>query len=172
MNKQELFYNYVNKEHRERKKGYFYASEVASIIKGYLKPKDFYKPRPIKECNGVISGMAFEAEFKRMLESNNRKFTHEPRYEVKFDDIVITVKPDFEFEDYVIETKFPYRLGTADDYLERYKHQLELEHQATKKPVKLGIFKHPFDIDFYPYKPSKKTFKEVKVALQNFNKKL
>jgi len=169
-----LLDNYVNQEPRERKKGYFYASEVGAIIRGYLKPKDFFTRDKIDKrgIKNILSGQAFEAEFKRVLDFNKTEYTHEPRYEVKFDDIVITVKPDFELKDIVIETKFPASLGSPQDYLERYKHQMELEHRATKKPVYLGIFKHPFQLEFYPYKASDKTFNEIKVALQKFNKKL
>lgn len=175
MNYKELVYNYTNKtkdEPRTREKGKFYASEVGSIIKGYLKPEDFYKIKTIDKVEPLLSGMSFESTFKAILEYNNINFTHEPRYEIKFDDIIITVKPDFELEDKVIETKFPYKIGTPEEYLERYKHQLELEHQATKKEVILGVFSHPFNINFYHYEPNKKLFKEIKVALKKFNKKL
>lgn len=167
----ELLDNYVNKEPRERKKGFFYASEVSAIIKGYLKPDQFYENRKIDQRGiaNVISGQAFEAEFKRILEHNKVSFKHEPRYEVKFDDITITVKPDFEFEDKVIETKFPVSLATDEQYLERYAHQMELEHQATGKKVYLGIFEHPFRLTLVPYKPSEERFEEIKKVLKTFN---
>jgi len=176
-----LLDNYVNQEPRERKKGYFWASDVSSIIKGYLKPKDFFNAHKIdkKGIGNVLSGQAFEAEFKKVLDFNKVEYKHEPRYEVKFDDIVITTKPDFELPKFVIETKFPVsttdyrgRELTPKDYLKRYRHQMELEHRATKKPVYLGIFKHPFQLEFYPYEASDKTFNEIKVALKKFNSKL
>jgi hypothetical protein len=170
MTTKEMCEKYVNK-HRERKKGFFYASEVGSIINGYLKPDKFYEPKKITGIGikNILSGMAFEAEWKRILEENKREFKHEPRYEVKFDDITITVKPDFEFKDKVVETKFPVRLGSQEEYLERYQYQLELEHRATNKPVYLGIFTHPFDISYYSFTPSDERFNKIKEALQTFN---
>ncbi len=168
----EIFKNYVQGENRKREKGKFYASEVGSIIKGYLNEEDFYEERKIdaKGVRNIMSGQAFEAEFKRALEHSNADFKHEPRYEVSFDDITITTKPDFEFDDVVIETKFPVSQGTPEEYLERYKHQLEIEYQATKKKVYLGIFSHPFKLDLYLYEPKKETFEEIKKVLKTFNK--
>lgn len=172
MKKQELFYNYVNRKDRPpRQKGYFWASEVGSIIKGYLLPSDFFKNKKIDKAgqSNIISGQAFEAEFKRILEHNEIPFKHEPRYEIKFDDITITVKPDFEFADKVIETKFPVRLATDEEYLERYQYQLELEHRATNKKVYLGIFTHPFDLHLVEFSPDIARFNKIKEALKDFN---
>jgi len=177
MKYKELSYNYTNKtkdEPRVREVGKYYASEVGSIMKGYLKPKDYFKPTLVKlwGVGPVLSGKAFEAEFDRMLSYNEIEFQHEPRYEVKIDDMVITVKPDFVFKDRAIETKFPVKKDTPDGYLERWKHQLELEYRATMLPVSLGVFDHPYRIDFYKYEESDELWEEIKVALINFNKEL
>lgn len=171
MKLKELFNNYVNKEPRERNKGFFYASEVGSIINGYLLPSDFYKSKKIDKTGqaNIMSGQAFEAEFKKILEHNEIPFKHEPRYEVKFDDITITVKPDFEFADKVIETKFPVKLATDEEYLERYQYQLQLEWEATHKKVYLGIFAHPFNLHLVEFLPDMARFNKIKKALKDFN---
>jgi hypothetical protein len=171
MKTQDLLKNAVNREPRERKKGFFYASEVGSIIQGYLTPDKFYQHKKItgQGIGNILSGVAFEAQWVKVLEANKIEFQHEPRYEVKFDDITITVKPDFEFADKVVETKFPVKLGSPEEYLERYQYQLELEYRATNKPTYLGIFSHPFNIDHYLFTPSEERFNKIKKALISFN---
>ena len=170
----EILSKYVNDKDREREIGHYYASEVGQIIKGYLKPKDFFKHREIDECGvkNICSGQAFEAELKRAFEKTKTKYQHEPRKEIHLKDFFIVVKPDFILGDKIIECKFPVRTATPEEYLERYKYQLELEYRAFKKKVYLGIFSHPFDIKTYKYQESEKTWEEIVEALTNFHKEL
>jgi hypothetical protein len=173
MKPKELFDSYVNSKNKEREIGHYYASEVGQIIKGYLKPKDFFTPKKINEfgIKNIMSGMAFEAEFKRAL--GDRKFIHEPRKEIHITkDIFIVVKPDFLFDEFLLETKFPAKIGTPDEYLERYKYQMECEYRAFGKKVMLGIFSHPFDLKIYRYKESKKVWEEIQEAIIKFDKEL
>jgi hypothetical protein len=167
-----LLSEYVNYNEKERQIGRYYSSEVGSIVKGYLKPEQFFTKRKIDKrgVGNIMSGQAFEAELKRALDFSKVKYTHEPKKELKIDDFVIVVKPDFEFEDKMLETKFPVSLGSPDKYLERYKHQLELQWQAFKKPLYLGIFSHPFTLKTYKYEPSDRTYKEIIKAVKKFHK--
>ncbi len=169
-----LLYDYVNAEKRERKKGRFYASEVSSIIKGYLKPKNFYKYRPVEEkgVHNVLSGIAFEAQLKKIFEFHKIEFEHEPKKELKIKDFVIVVKPDFVFADKIIETKLPIKLGEPEEYLERYAMQMECEYRAFKKPVFLGIFTFPFDLQIVEYKSCDKTWKIIKEKVGEFHNKV
>ncbi len=166
-----LLYDYVNAEPRERKKGRYYSSEISGIIKNYIKPQNFYKQKVVDKrgVHNVLSGSAFESQLKKILEFHGKEFEHEPKKELKVKDFVIVVKPDFVFADKIIETKLPIRLGTPEDYLERYKHQMETQWQAFKKPVFLGIFKFPFDLQVVEYKPSPKTWKEIQEKLAKFH---
>ena len=163
-----LIKEHFNKN-KERKKGFFHASEVGSIIQGYLLPCDFYKPRPIKGVSQhyILHGEAYEKQYKELLKDMDYK--HEPRYEVKFDDIIITVKPDFEFADKVIETKAPSTPKTTEKLLDTYQYQLELEHRATNKPVVLCVIETPFRPTYIPFVPSDERFNKIKEALKSFN---
>ncbi len=169
-----LLSEYVNHNDKERKVGRYYSSEIGSIIKGYLKPEQFFIKKKIDKrgVGNIMSGMAFEAELKRALDFSEVKYTHEPKKELKIDNLVIVVKPDFEFEDKILETKFPVSLGSPDDYLERYKHQMECQYQAFHKPVYLGIFTHPFGLKIYRYQESEDTYNEIIQAVKKFHKEL
>ena len=169
-----IFKEYVNASGKERQIGRYYASEISSIIKGYAKPKDFFVKRKIDMTGvrNIMSGQAFEAELKRAFDTTERPYEHEPKKEIKIEDFVIVVKPDFVMEKMIIETKFPVRLGSPSEYLERYKYQMECEHRAFDKPVYLGVFTHPFDLQLYPYHNSDKTWQEVVDAITHFHKKL
>ncbi len=173
MNIKKILSDYLESD-KERQIGRYYASEVSSVIKGYKKPKDFFVKEKLDEkaIGNILSGRAFEAEFKRALDHSKVEYQHEPKEEIKVDDFVIVVKPDFVFKDKIIETKFPVRLGHPEDYLERYKHQMECEFRAFNKPVYLGIFSHPFDVKVYRYQESDQVWQEVIDYIRDFNKKL
>jgi hypothetical protein len=162
---------YVNHNGKERKVGRYYSSEIGQIVKGYFKPEQFFIKKKIdkKGVGNILSGMSFEAELKRALDFSKVKYTHEPKKELQIDDFVIVVKPDFEFEDKILETKFPVSLGNPADYLERYKHQLELQHRVFKKDLYLGIFSHPFTLKTYKYQPSDDTYEEIIKAVKKFH---
>ncbi len=168
-----LLSEYVNHSDKERKVGRYYSSEIGSIIKGYLKPEQFFTKKKIDKrgVGNIMSGQAFEAELKRVLEHSKVEYTHEPKKELKIGkEIVISVKPDFEFKDKILETKFPVSLDTPDKYLERYKHQMECQWQAFKKPIYLGVFTHPFSLRIYRYQESEDTYNEIIQAVKKFHK--
>ncbi len=170
-----ILYNYINQaKEKEREIGRYWSSEISSIMKGYSKPEDFFKTNPISGAGlkAVLSGMAFEAELKRALDHSKVEYTHEPKKELLIDDIVISVKPDFEFKDKILETKFPVSLGSPADYLERYKHQMECQYRAFNKDVYMGVFSHPFSLKIYKYEPSDRTYEEIIKAVKKFHKEL
>jgi hypothetical protein len=170
-----LLSEYVNHSDKERKIGRYYSSEIGSIIKGYQTPEKFFIKKKIdkKGVGNILSGMAFEAELKRALDHSKVEYIHEPKKELVIDkDIVISVKPDFEFKDKILETKFPVSLGSPADYLERYKHQMECQYRAFNKDVYMGVFSHPFSLKIYKYEPSDHTYEEIIKAVKKFHKEL
>jgi hypothetical protein len=175
MNINDILKKYVNFQDRERQIGRYYASEISSIVKGYSKPKDFFTARKIdlSGVRNIMSGKAFEAEFKKALNHNEIEYEHEPKRELNIqtgeDKIVIVVKPDFLLKDKLIETKFPVRLGSPTEYIDRYRYQLECEYRAFETPVYLGVFKHPFSLNFYPYKEEEKTWSYIIKTIKDFH---
>jgi hypothetical protein len=169
-----IFSEYVNHNDRERQVGRYYASEVGQVVKGYAKPKDFFTKRKIDRqgVKNIMSGQAFETELKNALDHANRPYEYEPKKEIKIDDFAIVVKPDFVLPEILIETKFPVKLGSPSDYLERYKYQLECEYRAFEKKTYLGIFIHPFDLSLYEYHPSDKLWSEIQDEMRYFHKKV
>jgi len=174
MNLNNLFLNYVNQP-KERTYGRYYASELYSIIKGYLKPEDFWKTKEIDiiGAKNILRGEAYESKLKEVLEFNKVDFKYgdEIKYEIPInEEIILVVKPDFEFKDFVIETKFPVK--DVQEIPDKWKYQCEAEHRATNKPVILGVFNNIFDVRFIPYKPSEATWKQIKKALIDFHSKV
>jgi hypothetical protein len=173
MTQKDFELKYIKGEPRERVKGRFHSSEISAIIKGYLKPEDFFKEKPINQQGrmNIITGFAFERMEKDILEYNGLKFKwNEPKESLKIDDYEIVAVPDFNFKDYIIECKCPQRKGTPEDYLERYKHQLECQYRIFKKPIKLMIGKMPFEVEhLLEYKPSDKLWSEIKEKLADFH---
>lgn len=173
MTKDELFLAFVNREQgHERIIGRYWASEISSIRKGYLKPQDFFKKKEIdlQGAKNILSGIAFERQFKEILWETGKEF-QEPTKELKIGkDIIIVVKPDFLFKDKVLETKFPVSL--TKEIPEKWKDQLECEYRAFKKPTYLGIFSHSFDIGYFRYEPSKERWESIQEIIKDFHSEL
>ena len=174
MKTQDLFIKYVNSGHKEREISRYWATDIYSIIKGHLTPKNFFKKKDIDltGAKNIISGMAYEAQLKDIFEKTGVKFKYgdEIKREMEIDDITLVVKPDFEFEDWVLETKYPTK--KREGISEWYQYQLECEYRATGKPVKLGVFSYPFDIKYIKYQPNDKRWELIKKTLIEFDKKL
>jgi len=175
MKTHELFLRYVNQDQHPRIAGRYFASELYQILKGKLTPKNFFEPKQIDitGARNIISGMAFEAQLKDIFEKTGVKFKYgdEIKREIKItDDIVLVSKPDFEFEDWVLETKYP--THERQEIPPWYELQLESEYRATNKPVRLGIFSYPFDVTYIKYQPDDKRWELIKQTLIEFDKKL
>jgi len=168
--------NYVNlrdKGKHKREIGHYYCSEIYSIIKGYLKPEDFFTEKQIYmySCENISSGFAYENYLQKVLEFNKADCKYQERTEIKIDDFSITVKPDFLFPNMLWETKCPDK-PMADEIPDKWKYQLEAEYQAFKKPTYLGIFrKHPI-LTLIEYKQSDRVWKFAVSKVAEFHKKL
>jgi len=172
-----LFTDYVNRDNgHERKIGRYWASDIYSIRKGYLTPENFFERKEIDEqgAKNIISGIADEEMLERILNALNIDHFYNIPKEIEIEDITLVVKPDFVFDHCVIETKAPMRITT--DIPEKWKDQLEVEHQAFNLPVYLGVFRNNidrrFDIRCYLYKPSDKRWETIQKVVLNFHKQL
>jgi len=170
----ELLDRYVNKENHERQLGRYWASDIHAIKKGYLKPSNFFKKKKIGErgVRMILVGEAMESQLQKIFEFNKVKSEYQNKYEIKIkDDIVLVVKPDFEFDNLVIETKFPFS-PVIDEIPERYLYQLEAEYRATNKDVYLGVLEIPFRLRLIKYKPMGFRWEETKNILIKFDEDL
>ncbi|MEM5871467.1 MAG: hypothetical protein QW051_01200 [Candidatus Aenigmatarchaeota archaeon] len=178
MNTNELILNYINSEKKPREVGRYWATDIYPILKGYLTPKNFftYKEIDLKGASNILSGEAYETKWKEILEFNRVKFKYgeEAKKEIVIGDkIILVVKPDFEFENWVLETKCPAKeTKFISEIPEKWIYQLECEHRATNKPVYLGIFSHPFSLTYYSYKPSLARWNLIQKTLIEFDTKL
>ena len=162
----------INDGKHKREVGRYWASDINSIIGGYLKPEDFFKE---KEFNGegstnIFFGVALENELTKRFTEKKVKVIGQTKYEMKIDDeITLVVKPDFETSTTTIECKCP-KLSIAE-IPPRYKYQLEAEHRATGKPTWLLSFQKP-ELVMFPYEPNEETWLKVVKTLKLFHKKL
>jgi len=155
----------------QRKTGKYWCSELWAMKKGYLKPADLLKEKEINNAGleNIFWGEALESYLVALLGEKNIDCEYQKRYEIFIEEgITLTVKPDFEFKDYIIEFKCP--VISVNGIPDKWKYQLEAEYQATKKTVILGVFQRP--IAFFEYKPSEETWDEIKKILKGFHSKV
>lgn len=195
MNYSKLLFEYINgRESYPRKIGRYWASDLSSIIQGYMKPEDFGKSKSIDllGCKRIITGEMAEEQAKKIFEANEIKFNSDIFDELELldhyytisqkdgqikclmsitDEIQLTVKPDFVFLDRVIETKFPFSMSEleAGKIPKRYAFQLEATHRAFGMPVQLGLLVVPFDMRVMDYKPSTIRWNNIKKKLVEFH---
>jgi hypothetical protein len=163
-----IFLEYINKPRGHKKEiGRYWASELGSIIHGYLKPADYLKEKKIKDYGMILTGIANENMLTNILKEMNVDFQEQVKFELKIKDIILVVKPDFVFKNMVWETKHAF----TKNY-EKYKYQLEAEYRATNKITYLGILKTPFDLDLLKYNPSDKLWQEIQDKLYSFHEQV
>jgi hypothetical protein len=173
MNKNKLIKNFANRVfdgERTREIGRYWASDVKSIVGGWLTPENFFSKKTemtLQSSKNVITGNAFEKLYHDILTYNKVEHEYNPKYELKIDDFVVVVKPDFVFKDRVEETKFI----VSGDYTS-YEYQLECEHRATHLPVFYAILEAPFDIKHIPFEPSEERWEFIQKTLRDFHKEL
>ena len=163
-------------EKRPRQVGRYWATDIYAIMKGYLTVDNFFESKKIDEVGAgrILSGMAFEAMLHEVYTNQGIKYEKKGKKEIQIaPEITLVVKPDFILANSIIETKFPERLPeNVIDIPDKYKHQLECEYQAYKLPVVLGLFSHPFNVDFIPYKNSERRWVNIIKGLIAFHEKL
>lgn len=160
---------------KERVIGRYWATDIYQITKGYLTPENFFDDKPIDAIGArrILSGMAFESMLHQVYKKTGIKYEEGAKKEMVISpDITLVVKPDFLFKDRLLETKFPENGLTQREIPEKWKHQLECEYQAYKLPVYLGVFSHPFSVDFLEYKNSERRWSNITKGLIDFHNKL
>jgi len=168
-------YNYLNRVDEEPKLrvlGRYNASELYSLIKGYKKPEDHFRPDPIdRNVSLVLRGMFIEDGYNKMFCKDCKCGDNQSKYEYKLDDeITIVVKPDFEWENEVWEMKVPGEM--VYEIPDKWKYQLEMEHRVTNKPVKLIVIDYMLNEVLIPYTPSLETFNEIKKKVTAYHNKV
>jgi len=164
--------DYLVRPSYRRQVGRYWSSEVEYIRKKYVTPESFFEAKPI-DIDGtrmILTGMAMENLltdiFKKQgvdCKFQSKKVMHINR------EIDLVVKPDFEFPKFLVETKYPFSIVKQGEIPERYKYQLECEYRAFEKPVYLGVFTIPFNVEFIEYEPSKRRWNNIKKVLVNFH---
>lgn len=173
-----LWEQYVNRNNEEHQKqiGRYWASESYSIFKGYTTPRNFFDKKIIdlKGAKNIISGEADEQMLENVLVALDIKHEYNVKKEMDLGGITLVVKPDFIFDNVIIEVKAPEKLtyGIPDKWV----WQLECEFRAFEKPVWLGVFRNNperrFDLSLYFYSPSKERWELIKKTIWEFHKKL
>ena len=174
MNSDELLVAYCNRETgHTRKVGQIWASDLYNIIQKKVVPANYFKREPIKleGVRNILSGIAFEKQWEEVLLANGVKHEYNKRLVYALgDDLELIIRPDFIFEDRVVETKFPVR--EHDDIPAWYAYQMEAEFRVTGLPVFAGYFSHPFDIKFKKFEPLDSRWDKIKKAVYEFDEQL
>ena len=169
----EILHQYVNQDNVERKLGRYWASDIYGILKGYVTPENFFTKKPI-DMYGVrmiLTGKANELMLEKILTEMKIDFEPQVKKEIQLtDEIVLVIKPDFVFKDFIVETKYPF--SPFQEIPPRYNFQLECYYRGFYLPVYLGKFSSPFNLEFIEYVPSKRRWTRIKKVLMDFHEKL
>lgn len=171
----EIVKKWVNSggEKESRKLGRYWASDINSIIKGYLTPDNFFEKGEIDEDGAkmIVSGIASERMLTTIFQDMNVTCKPQEKKEIKInEEIILVVKPDYLFEDFILEAKHPFKL--FDSIPDRYQYQLEAYYRGFYLPVYLGVFSHPFNVKLMTFVPSKPRWKKICNTLIDFHEQL
>lgn len=177
-----MLLNYIinSKEKKQRQIGRYWASDIYSIIKGYLKPQDFLKEKEIDlyGSENIAMGLAIEEYWNKVFQFNNLDYKYQDKQVIKItNEIELVVVSDFNFKTKLLELKFP-DSPTKNEIPDKWAFQLEAQAKVFQKPVYLGIVrKHPLLTEIL-FKPSiirwnniVKKLKEFDLKVRNFYEK-
>lgn len=168
----DILFKYINKNKYSRQVGRYWATDINSIKRGYLTPQSFFEKSDIgiDGCRMILTGQASEDMLTRVFEETGVDFKAQEKKVLPItDEIDLVVKPDYVFPDWVLETKFPFSQSGPQKIPQRYCYQLECEHRAFERPVFLGKITAPFNVEFIPYKPSKRRWNNIQKTLKQFH---
>jgi len=172
MKLEHILKEYVNRGDRPRKIGRYWSSEIQYIKKGYVTPESFFdnKEIDIGGCRLICTGIAMEDLLTKIFEEQGVECKMQEKKVIKIGkEIELVVKPDFVFDDFVLETKFPFSMVQPGKIPERYLYQLECEHRAFNKPVYAGFFSVPFNLTFEQYPASKRRWSNIQKIVVKFH---
>jgi hypothetical protein len=170
---------YLQRDDYKREVGHYWASELSSIIGGYIKPEDWGKPSPIIDNAEIVcEGMAKEDMLAKIFQKAGIDCAcgdKQNKYLLEVEEgVTITTKPDFEFPTQIWETKDPLNWNDYESIKPSYKYQLECEARACpNKKVFLGYFVPKRIIPvLVEYQRDDKCWEQIKNKLIKFHKKL
>lgn len=172
----EAISNYYNRpQEKQREIGKFHASELWYIYKGYTNPTNFFKQKPVDEQGqaNMFRGSAMEDMLCKILTEQKVDFKTQERFEIEVcKGISISGKLDFNFPEFIVETKCPMEL--TNGIPPKWEFQLETYFRMTGKKIYLGIFDKVGSsiIRFFEYEPSDERWELIKQTLISFNEKL
>lgn len=171
----ELTQQWINRDKKEhqRQLGRYWTSDLYSIIKGYLKPQDFFQKREVDQWGTALitTGIASEDILTKIFTDMKVKVECQAKKDFRIsDDIILVAKPDYVFEKYIIETKCP--LNPQNEIPEKWIYQLETYYRAFNLPVYLGVISHPFNVNLIKYCPSDAVWAKIQRSLLGFHKQL
>ena len=173
----ELIIEWVNREDPEHKRivGRYSASELYSIIKGYLRPSQFFDKRLIDITGArlITSGISAEDMLTKIFKEAEVDCEFQVKKEIQItDEIVLVAKPDFVFSDFILEVKCPDPNNIPNTIPEKWLYQLEAYWQAFEKEIVLGVITNPFSVKQIKYVPNDDCWEKIKTALQDFHSKV
>jgi hypothetical protein len=176
MNPIEILHQHYNKKKdKPREIGHYHASEIFSIQKGYTTTGNFFNGKPVDKQSqaNMFRGSAMEDRYAKVLKDEKVKCLQQTRLEMKIaDDVWISGKLDFDFKDFIVETKCPDK--TTFGIPDKWCPQMEFYARASGKQVYLGIFYKDGEdiIKFYKYVPSETLWKKMQEDVINFHNRL
>ena len=121
----------------------------------------------------ILRGKADEIMLEKIFEEMDVDFKPQVKKEIRItDEIVLVVKPDFIFPEFILETKHPVRFLMEGEIPTRYQYQLESYYRGFYLPIYLGEFQNPFGVRLIPYIPNKGRWEKIKKVLKDFYREL
>jgi len=169
----DIIFKFVNRKQHPRELGRYNSSELYQIIQGKLNAKNFFDARKIDEqgVRNISTGIASEDYLTKTFKEMKVKVQSQIKKEIKItDEITLVAKPDFVFDNFILEVKAPTR--QFDEIPIWYVYQLECYYHAFYLPVYLGEISHPFQVRIISYTPLKSRWSKIKRSLVEFDREL
>lgn len=177
----ELLSNYINSRKIERPEYTYGSSELYGIMNEYTSAEEYLNPKPFNDesCSKMIDGIAMENMFEEILKFNKVPHKYQTSYTISCGSfatinikhpVIIECHPDFEFDNFIIETKSSDK--SLDKLLITYQYQLEVQYRCTNKTIYLGKFSRPFNLELIRFIPSNKRWKTISHKIKMFNAKV
>ena len=173
----ELLSKFINSRKIERPEYTYGSSELYGIMNEYTSAEEYLNPKPFNDesCSKMIDGIAMENMFEEILKFNDIPHKYQTNYTISCGSfnpnskypVLIECHPDFEFDNFIIETKSSDK--PLDKLLITYQYQLEVQFRCTNKTIYLGKFSRPFNLELIRFIPSDKRWKKISHKIKKFN---
>jgi len=166
----QIIQSYINREDKPREIGRYFASELYGIIKGETTPENFFEKREVDELGSkyISEGIAIENYLQKVFEEMNVDVICQDKKEIQItDEIVLVVKPDFNFKTFLAELKRPAKVW--EEIPIKWVYQLESYYRAFYLPVYLWQAFYPCSIKQLNYTPLEMRWRKIKRILCEFH---